>query len=149
MTLNTTKLTIASIIALVCAEFQFYAPALALLGGCILMDFFTGVAKAWIKGEVQSGKAAKGAMIKLLYLVGVVGGFAVDLLIQIAIHNAGITIETPMIFGIVITFMLIINELISIFENLGESGVPIPDVVMKALHKLKGKIESKEETSEA
>lgn len=149
MTINTTKLTVASIITLVCAEFQYYAPALILLGLCILMDFFTGVAKAWMVGEVKSGVAAKGAMTKLLYLVGVVGGFSIDLLIQIAIQNAGINVETRLVFGVVMTFMLIINELISIFENIGECGVPIPEPVMKALHKLKGRIENSEESAEA
>ena len=49
------RLTLAGLAALVMAEFRYYAPALLLLVFCIVLDYVTGMTRAWMKGELSSG----------------------------------------------------------------------------------------------
>ena len=53
----------------------------------------------------------------------------------------GVTIDglpagLPALFGLMATLLLSLNELLSIVENLGEIGVPMPKPLVDALHKL-------------
>ncbi len=48
------------------------------------------------------------------------------------------------IFGLLVTVWFIINELISILENVGRMGAELPDFLKKALSELKNSIEDKE-----
>ena len=42
----------------------------------------------------------------------------------------------------IITIWLIINELISILENLGEMNIPLPQFLIKTIKSLKGNVEN-------
>ncbi|MGN0500705.1 MAG: phage holin family protein [Ruminococcus sp.] len=46
-------------------------------------------------------------------------------------------------FGLIIAVWLIINELISILENLTEIGTPIPKFLVNIVHRLKNTVENK------
>ena len=46
-----------------------------------------------------------------------------------------------------VAIWLIINELISILENLSKMGVPMPNFLMKVVKKLKIIVESKADTT--
>ena len=50
-----------------------------------------------------------------------------------------------MLFGLIVTVWLIINELISILENLSKMDVPIPAFLTKIIKKLKTTVEDKTE----
>jgi toxin secretion/phage lysis holin len=143
LTASTGKLTLAVIGAVVCAKFQFYAPALLLLAICLIGDYGTGVIKAWKNGALSSKIGMKGIVVKLCYLIGVAVGFAVDLLIRIAVYTAGFAIEPPFIFGLAVTVLFICNELVSICENLVEIGVPMPKFLIGSLQIYKKIFESK------
>ena len=54
-----------------------------------------------------------------------------------------------MAVGLLVIVWLIINELISILENSGKIGVPMPDFLMKLLDRLKQTTEKKAEVEEA
>ena len=47
-------------------------------------------------------------------------------------------------FGLLVAVWLIINEMISILENLSKLGVPIPDFLTKVIQRLKNSAERKE-----
>jgi phage-related holin len=55
----------------------------------------------------------------------------------IVIANLGVDYNLPVCFGIMVCIWLIINELISIIENIGVIGVPMPSFLVKAIKKLK------------
>ena len=55
--------------------------------------------------------------------------------------SAKVTGELSYWFGMIITVWLIINELISILENLGEIGVPLPEFLVNAVKSLKNKVD--------
>ena len=136
-TITPVRLTLAGLAALVMAEFRYYAPALLLLVFCIVLDYVTGMTRAWMKGELSSGVGLRGFVKKLCYILGVAVGFAADLLISLLTDSLGLTVDIPAVLGLTVTLMLSLNELVSVAENLGQIGVPIPKALTGALQKLK------------
>lgn len=130
------RLTLAGLAALVMAEFRYYAPALLLLVFCIVLDYVTGMTRAWMKGELSSGVGLRGFVKKLCYILGVAVGFAADLLISLLTDSLGLTVDIPAVLGLTVTLMLSLNELVSVAENLGQIGVPMPAALTRALQKL-------------
>ena len=130
------RLTLAALGALVMAEFRYYAPALVLLLCCMMLDYATGLVKAWMKKSLSSEVGLKGLVKKLCYLFGVAGGFAADLLVSLTAESFGLPAGLPALFGLMATLLLSLNELLSFVENLGEIGVPMPKPLVDALHKL-------------
>ncbi len=82
-----------------------------------------------------------GIVKKVCYLALVAVGMVVDYLILSALVSIGISLQINYCFGMIITVWLIINELISILENLGEMGVPLPSFLTSMIKTLKGKVE--------
>lgn len=98
-------------------------PMLVLLG-VMLLDYITGMIKAYIRAELNSKFGIKGILKKLCYTVMVAVGAAVDYLLRDAVIGAGITLDVKLFFGMLVTVWLTINELISVMENLAAIGVP-------------------------
>ena len=98
-------------------------PMLVLLG-VMLLDYITGMIKAYIRAELNSKFGIKGILKKLCYMVMVAVGAAVDYLLRGAVIWAGITLDVKLFFGMLVTVWLTINELISVMENLAAIGVP-------------------------
>ena len=74
----------------------------------------------------------------------IVVAMGVDYLIYSGITAANITVNYNMWFGLLVAVWLIINEMISILENLSKLGVPIPDFLTKIIKRLKNSAERKE-----
>ena len=110
-------------------------PMLVLLG-VMLLDYITGMIKAYIRAELNSKFGIKGILKKLCYMVMVAVGAAVDYLLRGAVIGAGITLDVKLFFGMLV--WLTINELISVMENLAAIGVPgFPRLqrILKRLHR--------------
>lgn len=101
----------------------------------IAIDYISGIIKAFINKELSSKIGVKG----LLKKVGVL------LIVALATLIDKITGETGMVRTLVI-YYFVANEGLSVIENLGEAGLPIPDVIKKALKSLKN--ESKGKTND-
>ena len=56
--------------------------------------------------------------------------------------HIGIHLQINYCFGMIITIWLIINELISILENLGELNIPLPHFLVDMVKNMKDKVES-------
>ena len=97
-------------------------PMLVLLG-VMLLDYITGMIKAYIRAELNSKFGIKGILKKLCYMAMVAVG-AADYLLRGAVIGAGITLDVKLFFGMLVTVWLTINELISVMENLAAIGVP-------------------------
>ena len=98
-------------------------PVLVLLG-VMLLDYITGLIKAYVCAELNSKLGIKGILKKLSYMVMVAVGAAVDYLLRGALVGAGITLDVKLFFGTLVTVWLTVNELISVTENLAAVGVP-------------------------
>ena len=119
-------------------------PMLVLLG-VMLLDYITGMIKAYIRAELNSKFGIKGILKKLCYMVMVAVGAAVDYLLRGAVIGAGITLDVKLFFGLLVAIWLIINELISVLENLAAIGVPGFPRLNRLLSRLKSTVNEKED----
>ena len=117
----------AGAVGALAAYFNVLAVPLVVLVAVMLIDWITGLAGASATGKLSSRVGVIGIVKKVCYLALVAVGMVVDYLITSALVSIGISLQINYCFGMIITVWLIINELISILENLGEMGVPLPD----------------------
>lgn len=122
-------------------------PVLVLLVFMIL-DYATGMVKAWQARELSSKVGVDGIIKKVGYMVLVVVAMGVDYLIFSGLAAAGIVVPCNLWFGMLVSIWLIINEMISILENLGKIGVPVPKFLITIIEKLKISTEKKTESEE-
>ena len=108
-----------------------------ILTAAMIIDYITGMISAWHKSELSSQKGVFGIVKKVSYLALVCVGMGVDWLIYSGLNQAGISTENSVFFGVLVTIWLIINELISILENLEAIGVPMPAFLIKIVKRLK------------
>lgn len=101
--------------------------ALEVLIVVMVLDYVTGLLKAWVNGTLDSRIGKKGIVKKVGYLTLVVLAVCLD-------HLAG---ETGAIRTLVIYFF-VANEGISIVENWGAIGLPLPKILINKLEQLKG-----------
>ena len=103
----------------------------------MIIDYITGMISAWHSSELSSKKGIFGIIKKTSYLALVCVGMGVDWLIYSGLNQAGTSTENSVFFGVLVTIWLIINELISILENLEAIGVPMPAFLIKIVKRLK------------
>ena len=107
----------------------------------MIIDYITGMISAWHSSELSSKKGIFGIIKKTSYLALVCVGMGVDWLIYSGIKQVGIDLDYTIFFGLLVTIWLIINELISILENLGLIGVPLPKFLFAVIKRLKNHTE--------
>ena len=100
--------------------------ALIVLLIAIALDYFTGIAKAYITGELNSHAGLKGIVKKIGYLA----------LVAVAVIIDRVTGQTGAIRTLVM-YYFVANECLSIIENCGKMGLPIPKVLVDKLEQLK------------
>ena len=132
---------LAGVVGALAAYFNVLAVPLVVLVAVMLIDYVTGMAAASYTKQLNSRVGVIGIIKKLCYLALVVVGGVIDYLIASALVSIGIHLQINYCFGMIITVWLIINELISILENLGEMGVPLPSFLTSMIKTLKGKVE--------
>ena len=120
-----------------------YVPVLVMMGA-MLMDYITGIAKAAYEGELSSRIATQGVIRKVGKLCLVATAMIVDYIIRAGLVEAGVELPFDMAAALMTCFWILINECISILENLDESGVPIPSFLSKALKVGKEKYDEEE-----
>ncbi|KJE27370.1 toxin secretion/phage lysis holin family protein [Geobacillus kaustophilus] len=96
----------------------------------VIVDYLTGIAASAVEGKLSSQVGFRGIIRKLLIFVLVAASHLVDLAIGWNMH----------VIRDAIIFFYIANEFISIVENAGRAGVPIPSVLRKAIELLKDEI---------
>ena len=111
------------------------------LMAAMIIDYVTGMAAAWHNKKLSSKKGLSGIIKKISYLALVCVGMGVDWLIYSGIKQVGIDLDYTIFFGLLVTIWLIINELISILENLGSIGVPLPKFLFAVIKRLKNHTE--------
>ncbi len=135
------RILFAGVVGALAAYLNILAVPLIVLGTVMVVDWFTGMAGASATGKLSSRVGVIGIIKKLCYLALVVVGGVIDYLINSALVSIGISLQINYCFGMIITVWLIINELISILENLGEMGVPLPGFLTGMIKTLKSKVE--------
>lgn len=115
------------------------------LGGCdgllyaliafVVIDYITGVMCAIINRELSSAVGFKGIFRKVLIflLVGIAN------IIDVQVIGTGAVLRTAVIF------FYISNEGVSLLENAGHLGLPIPKKIKTVLEQLHDRAEKEEE----
>lgn len=92
----------------------------------IIIDYISGLIKAYVLKELSSKVGFKGILKK----------FGILLIVALSVIVDKIAGQTGAIRTLVI-YYFVANEGLSILENLAQSGLPIPKVIKKALIALK------------
>ena len=142
---NILHITLACALGALAAYLNVLLVPLIVLAAVMLTDYLTGMAAACVSGTLNSRTGAKGILKKAGCLAIVAVGIAVDYLFSSALVQVGFDAHAGFCFGMMITVWLIINELISILENLGRLGIPLPGFLTKAVRSLRDKVEEKTE----
>lgn len=137
---------ITVIVAGVSAYLKIIAIPIIVLIIAMIIDYGSGMAAAYSTSELSSKKGIKGILKKLGYLALVCVGILIDYILYSALNQIGFENPLTMIFGLLVTIWLIINELISILENLSRLGVPVPEFLVKLISKLKITVEKAADT---
>lgn len=108
---------------------------LAVLVCFMVLDYVTGLLRAYVNKEVSSAIGLKGIARKAVIFVVLIVAVLLDRLL-----NTG-----NWVFRTLICYFYIANESISLLENCAGLGLPIPDKLKEALSQLK-EAEKKEVT---
>ena len=136
------KLFFAAVWAGLWAYTQQLLVPMAILILVMVVDYITGVTAAWKLGELNSRVGVVGILKKLSYLAIVVVGCSLDYLISMVggqISGEDVAFRA---IGLVVICWLLINELISILENVARIGGPIPPFLEPLLKRLKNGTEA-------
>lgn len=105
-----------------------------ILVSLMAVDYITGVIAAVIAGKVDSEVGFKGILRKAAILLVIIVATQLDRLLN----------EGTWVFRTLVCYFYIANEGISILENVGKCGIPLPQKLVNALVQLKNKGEGEE-----
>lgn len=109
-----------------------WSPLLTILVALVIIDFATGMTAASLDGGLQSNKGMIGIARKVFIFAMVAVAHLIDLLL---IESGFESIQ--LVMTMVIVFYAV-NEILSITENAGRIGLPVPDEIKNAIEILKG-----------
>lgn len=115
-----------------------------LLVGCNVVDYATGLCAAKYRTEIVSSyKGIRGIIKKVCMWLLVLVGAWIDILINYAIECTGVTLSLPFIVATVVAVWLVVNEIISILENMIDIGVKMPPFLLPIVKYIKAQVEEK------
>ena len=114
--------------SLVTYLFGGWSALIKILVAFVVIDYVTGVLAAAYHGKLDSNIGLKGIAKKVFIFIIVACGHLVD--------NA---MGTQDIVRDAAIYFYIANELLSILENAGNVGLPVPDILKNSIDTLKGK----------
>lgn len=138
------KVTVIAVISALMSWLGVLAVPVFLLVGCNIIDYATGLCAVKYRNDsISSYKSIRGITKKVcMWLLVVVGAF-IDVLIQYAVECAGIGLAVPFVVATVVAVWLVVNEIISILENMSDIGVNMPPFLMPLMKYIKKQVEDK------
>lgn len=120
-----------------------YIPVL-LMVACNLIDYITGlIAAPYREDGISSYKSMKGIAKKICMWLLVIVGSIVDNLLAYASHTVGVNLPFSFLIAAVVAVWIICNELISILENIQDTGVNLPPFLMPLVKNIQKQAEEK------
>lgn len=138
---NAIKAAISASLGALCVYMGELIVPVIVLAAVMLLDYCSGLAKAWITRSISSRIGLLGIVKKVGYLVVVAVGMAVDWLVKYGVTAVGVEYNADFIFALPVIVWLVINECISILENVSACGAPVPEFLLKIAGRLKEKVE--------
>lgn len=140
---NVIKAVLSGAVAAISAKLGILGPMLLALTGVMIVDYITGMLASKKENNISSRVGMWGIVKKLLYIVVVGVGMLMDWLILTTAESMGVHIPFATFFGLLVAVWLIINELISILENLTRMEIPMPGFLLTVVQHFKVAVESK------
>ncbi|WP_101908877.1 phage holin family protein [Marasmitruncus massiliensis] len=135
--MNYIKAIFAAMSAFVLARLGILAPWVWVLLVAMVLDYITGMTAGWVTSSLNSRTGILGVVKKLSYIVLVIVAMMADWAISQGGAYIGVQIKAQGFVALLVIVWLLINELISIMENLGRIGVQYPDWFLTLLKHLK------------
>lgn len=110
---------------------------LTILLALTIIDFISGLSAGFIEGELKSRIGLVGIARKVFIFMMVAVAHLIDLLLI----ESGL--ETKALIMTMVIVFYAVNEILSITENAGRIGLPVPEQIKNAIVVLKGKDERK------
>lgn len=125
--LNYIKYGVAAIGTWLTWLFGTWDTAIGILVLFIVLDYFTGVVRGFVNKELSSDVGLRGIARKAVIFIVLIIAVALDRLM-----NTG-----SWVFHTLVCYFYIANEGLSLVENCGALGLPIPPKIKDALSQLK------------
>lgn len=136
------KVTVIAVVSALMSWLGILAVPVFLLVGCNVIDYLTGIFASKYRDEpISSYKGIRGIIKKVCMWLLVLIGAWIDILINYAIHTAGIPLSIPFVVATVVAVWLVVNEIISILENMIDIGVDMPPFLLPIVKYIKRKTE--------
>lgn len=140
----------AALLAWLSARLGILLPVLIILAGMMVLDYITGMLAS--KREAlehpddpaygwSSRRGTAGIIKKVGYLCIIAVAMVVDWIILNVAAQAGIEIALKAFFGLLVAIWYVLNELLSIIENVGRMGADVPAWLSRYVAVLKNKID--------
>ena len=153
-TLLAVKAVLSGVLAWISGKLGILYPVFWILITAMVVDYISGMLAS--KKEAidhpgdplygwSSKKGAKGIIKKVGYMCVIAAAMVVDYIIMQVAGEFGIQPATKAFFALLVAVWYILNELLSIIENAGRMGAPVPEWLSKYIAILKNKIEKTEE----
>jgi toxin secretion/phage lysis holin len=149
--------TASGILAYISAKLGILFPVLLFLGAMMVGDYISGMLAS--KKEAldhpedlslgwNSKKGAKGIIKKVGYLCVIAVAMVVDYIIVNVAGSFGYEMPVKAVFGLMVVVWYLLNEMLSIIENAGRMGAPVPEWLKRYIAVLKDKVEMDKEEKE-
>lgn len=138
------KVMVTAVLSAMMSWLGILAVPVFLMVGCNVTDYITGIWAAEHRTEsVNSYKGIRGIIKKVCMWLLVLVGAWIDILINYAIECAGIDFALPFVVATVVAIWLVVNEIISILENILDIGVQMPPFLLPVVKYIKKQVEDK------
>ena len=129
-----TQVLISGALAYISAKLGLLFPVLLLLMGMMAADYVTGMMAGKVEGIIK----------KVGYLCVIAVAMAADYVIVNRASSLGYEMPETAVFGLMVTVWYLLNEMLSVIENAGRMGAPVPAWLAKYIAVLKHKVEKTE-----
>lgn len=139
-------LAISVVTGLVSTYFEAYGAIFLFVAIAIVLDVITGIVNSCANGiAITSKKATMGFWKKIALLLALLMGIFIDSFLPQLLTVVGIHLTHNLPFGLIVGCYIVLNELISIAENiLGTNAIAMPKWIVKFLKGAKKDIDELE-----
>lgn len=115
-----------------------------LMVGCNVIDYVTGLLAVPYRTEtVSSYKGIRGIIKKVCQWLLVLVGAWIDILVNYAIECAGLKFALPFVVATIVAVWLVVNEIISILENMLDIGIHMPPFLLPLARNIRKQVEER------
>lgn len=139
---KTLKTIFITVLGVITAWLGALAIPVYLLVACNVIDYVTGILAAHRRGQKISSYTGINGIAKKICMWLLIGvGGVIDCLLSYAGGSIGVDIQLTMGAATLTAIWLLVNEIISILENLGDIGTPLPGFLVSIVNSLQSKLD--------